>query len=82
VVVELSVGRAEIELRVTDHGPGFSWPGRIELPKPEDENGRGLYLIRRVMDSVKYERRSGRNVLVLRMKRREERASESRPHRS
>jgi len=70
VIVELLVGRAEIELRVTDHGPGFCLPDKAELPKSEDENGRGLYLIRRVMDSVRYERGSGSNVLVLRRKRR------------
>ena len=70
VIVELCVGRAEIELRVIDHGPGFVWPRTVELPDPEDETGRGLYLIGRVMDSVRYERGEGRNALVLRRKRR------------
>src|SRR5689334_24888967 len=70
VIVEVWIGRAEIELRVIDHGPGFSWPGEIELPDPEMETGRGLYLIRRVMDSVRYERGAGKNALVLRRKRR------------
>ena len=70
VIIELSIGRAEIELRIIDHGPGFAWPGTIELPNPDHENGRGLYLIRRLMDSVQYERGDGRNALVLRRKRR------------
>ena len=77
VIIELSVRRSEIELRVIDHGDGFSWPGNIELPSPENENGRGLYLIRRLMDSVQYERGNGRNALVLRKKRRRARLREA-----
>jgi len=69
IIIEISVGRSEIELRVIDHGHGFAWPANIELPSPEDENGRGLYLIRRLMDSVQYERGNGRNALVLKRKR-------------
>src|SRR5438874_120786 len=39
----------ELELRVTDHTPGFDWPERATLPRPESEGGRGLYLIRSLM---------------------------------
>jgi len=77
VIIELSVGRSEIELRVIDHGHGFAWPANLELPSPEDESGRGLYLIRRLMDSVHYERGNGRNALVLTRTRRRTRGREA-----
>jgi anti-sigma regulatory factor (Ser/Thr protein kinase) len=69
VTVEVVVERSEIELRIIDHGPGFAWPGTIELPAPENESGRGLYLIRRLMDSACYVRGDAENILVLRKKR-------------
>jgi len=69
VTVEVIVERSEIELRIIDHGPGFAWPRTIELPAPENESGRGLYLIRRLMDSARYVRGNEENVLVLRKKR-------------
>lgn len=69
VLVEVSVDQTEIELRITDHGPGFCWPQTAELPAPEHESGRGLYLIRRLMDSANYVRGADQNTLVLRKKR-------------
>ncbi len=68
VKIEVTVAQGEIELRITDHGPGFSWPANIELPEPEHESGRGLYLIRRLMDSASYVRGTDENTLVLRKK--------------
>jgi anti-sigma regulatory factor (Ser/Thr protein kinase) len=70
VVVEVNISRGEIEVRITDHGPGFSWPKIVQLPKPEYETGRGLYLIRRLMDSACYVRGPDHNTLVLRRSRR------------
>ena len=68
VVVEVIVEPTQIELRITDHGPGFAWPKTAELPSPDRESGRGLYLIRRLMDSANYLRGTDENVLVLQKK--------------
>ncbi|HZR17134.1 MAG TPA: ATP-binding protein [Verrucomicrobiae bacterium] len=69
VVVEVSVEQDAIELRITDHGPGFAWPETSNLPEPEKESGRGLYLIRALTDYSAYFRRADGNMLVLRKKR-------------
>src|SRR5579862_4019056 len=66
VLVEGICGEDLIELRITDHTPGFEWPKHIELPDPESESGRGLYLIQTLMDNANYFRSRGENVLVLR----------------
>ncbi|HLH54939.1 MAG TPA: ATP-binding protein [Verrucomicrobiae bacterium] len=68
VILEVTIEHGHVELRITDHGPGFNWPQKLELPAPERESGRGLYLIRRLMDSASYVRGPDRNVLVLRKK--------------
>jgi serine phosphatase RsbU (regulator of sigma subunit)/anti-sigma regulatory factor (Ser/Thr protein kinase) len=66
------------EFRVEDHTPGFEWPEHLVLPDPEHESGRGLFLIRSLMDEVVYLRGRRRNCLVMRRRRktarREERA--------
>ena len=54
-----------IELRVNDHTPGFDWPQKIKLPVDQSERGRGLYLIRKIMDSASYLRGRGQNSLVM-----------------
>ena len=69
IIVEIIIADTEIEMRITDHGPGFTWPKSVNLPKPELESGRGLYLIRRLMDASDYIRGARENVLVLRKKR-------------
>ena len=65
IQVEALCRQEWIELRITDHTAGFDWPARLELPRPDQESGRGLYLIRSVMDTVAYHRGAGENVLVL-----------------
>ena len=59
----------QIEIKVTDHTPGFEWP-RLKLPNAEAESGRGLFLIRKLMDHSEYRRGEGQNVLLLRKRRR------------
>jgi serine phosphatase RsbU (regulator of sigma subunit)/anti-sigma regulatory factor (Ser/Thr protein kinase) len=66
VGVEVTCSREQLELRVTDHTQGFEWPERAELPPPESESGRGIFLIQSLMDSAQYLRGNGENVLVLR----------------
>src|SRR4051812_46377507 len=69
VLVDILCTSRQIELRITDHTLGFEWPKRIELPDPESESGRGLYLIQSLMDSAHYLRSKGQNVLILRKSR-------------
>lgn len=57
---------AAIELRVTDHTAGFELPARAENPQPPTERGRGVFIIRSMMDEVHYLRGNGENVLIMR----------------
>lgn len=66
VLVDVISGEDSIEFWITDHTPGFEWPKHVELPDPESESGRGLYLIQTLMDSAKYFRSPSENILVLR----------------
>ena len=65
VVIEISAGERDVEARITDHTAGFDWPEEIDLPDVESENGRGLFLIKSLTDSVDYLRNSHQNVMVL-----------------
>ena len=58
-----------IELRLTDHTPGFDWPAKVRLPDSNSERGRGIYLIQALMDECRYEKGAGENTLILRKKR-------------
>ncbi len=69
ILVEATSGDGFVELRITDHTLGFEWQERIELPDPESESGRGLYLVQSLMDDASYLRGRGRNTLVLRKSR-------------
>ena len=80
VLVEVISSPALIELRITDHTRGFDWPERIELPDPESESGRGLYLIQSLMDSAGYLRGNGENILLLRKSHPAAPEIESAPH--
>ncbi len=46
-------GRALIA-KVSDHGPGMPVITATALPSPEQDGGRGLYLIRETVDRVEY----------------------------
>jgi anti-sigma regulatory factor (Ser/Thr protein kinase) len=74
VAVEAGCSPADVEIRVTDHTNGFDWPERVELPEPESESGRGLYLIQSLMDNAVYLRGGDENVLVMRKSRSSPRA--------
>ncbi|MDB6021822.1 MAG: Protein serine/threonine phosphatase [Pedosphaera sp.] len=69
VELEASSSATQVEFRLHDHTPGFDWPARIELPPPESESGRGLYLINAVMDYAGYFRGQNENMLILRRNR-------------
>jgi serine phosphatase RsbU (regulator of sigma subunit)/anti-sigma regulatory factor (Ser/Thr protein kinase) len=59
----------EIELRVTDHTAGFDFPERPTRPSPHSERGRGLFIIKSVMDEVRYLRGTKENILIMRKRR-------------
>jgi serine/threonine-protein kinase RsbW len=58
-----------IRLSVTDEGPGFD-PGAVPEPlTPEqldEANGRGLYLIRKLVDAVQFNERGNSICMILR----------------
>lgn len=60
----------QIELRVTDHTPGFVLPERVALPSPLCDRGRGLFIIQSMMDEVRYLNDEHGNVLIMRKRRR------------
>jgi anti-sigma regulatory factor (Ser/Thr protein kinase) len=70
VRVEVIVGEREIKARVTDEGTGFA-PGRVPDPTEpgnlEKSGGRGLFLMRELMDEVHYNERGNQVTLVLRL---------------
>ncbi len=65
LLVEFSCESTHVELRINDHTLGFDLPDECRLPDPESENGRGIYLIHKLMDEVAYIRDSSSNCLVL-----------------
>jgi serine/threonine-protein kinase RsbW len=66
ILIEAFCRSGEVELRVIDHTLGFDWPQAASLPNPQSESGRGVYLIRSLMDSVVYQRGPEANTLILR----------------
>lgn len=58
-----------VSLCVYDHTPGFDWPELIDLPEAEVERGRGVFLIKSLMDEASYFRSAGSNCLVMQKRR-------------
>lgn len=63
--VEVVLGSEQLEVRIKDHTAGFELPEHQTLPGPDAESGRGLYLIRSLMDRVSYFRGREQNCLVM-----------------
>ena len=57
----------KIEMVILDHGPGFEL-GKVLTPRFEEltESGRGIFMIRQLMDEVVYKKVGGVNKLILR----------------
>jgi serine/threonine-protein kinase RsbW len=72
VRVEVTVGKSAITARVTDEGHGFD---PTDVPDPttpdnlEKAGGRGLFLMRELMDEVHYNERGNQVTLVLKLDR-------------
>ncbi len=69
IMVEVLSDASQVEFTIHDHTPGFDWPETIQLPSPESESGRGLWLIASLMNYAAYFRGRGENILVLRKSR-------------
>jgi len=65
IAVEARCDAEQIEISVTDHTEGFDWPQCVDLPEPESEGGRGLYLIQALTDTARYIRSPVGNTLIL-----------------
>ena len=69
VSVKVLFGRTAIEMEVADEGPGFD-PG--DLPDPttpervSSPDGRGIYLIRRLVDEVRFNEKGNAICMILR----------------
>ena len=58
-----------LEMQVIDHTDGFDWPAHLELPDPDSEHGRGLFIIQSLMDETAYLRGLKENRLIMRKQR-------------
>jgi serine/threonine-protein kinase RsbW len=65
IVLEATCTPAAVELRVHDRTDGFDLPAAVPQPEPGIERGRGLFLMRAMMDEVTYQRSAGGNTLTL-----------------
>lgn len=67
VLIRISVSDRELLIRVYDNGQGFDLnliPCSV-CPDPLNEQGRGIFIIRSIMDSVDYKKTIGGNVLEM-----------------
>ena len=65
LLVELRLEANQLELHIHDHTPGCEFPKESFLPAPETEHGRGIYLMRKLVDQVDYIRNESSNRLIL-----------------
>lgn len=70
VHIRISVSDKELLIRVYDNGQGFDLNliPSTGCPDPLEEQGRGIYIIRSLMDSVEYKKTNGGNVLEMKKK--------------
>jgi serine/threonine-protein kinase RsbW len=68
VQIRISISDRELYIRVFDHGRGFdlnTLPPPLFNAAQIEEKGRGIFIIRSLMDSVVYKRAKGGNVLEM-----------------
>ena len=70
VHIRICVSDKELLIRVYDNGKGFDLNliPTTACPDPLNEQGRGIYIIRSLMDSVEYKKANGGNVLEMKKK--------------
>lgn len=65
--LELSLYPERVEARFEDDAPPASLPAKVEMPPQGAESGRGLAIVDRIVDEMRYERAADRhNVWFLR----------------
>jgi serine/threonine-protein kinase RsbW len=71
VIIRCIVGKQGLTLRVRDEGKGFD-PGSLEDPREEKnlmkENGRGVFLMRSLMDSISVKKIKTGSVVEMKVK--------------
>lgn len=66
VHISISIAEEELCIRVYDHGQGFDLNALpVREPEELEEHGRGIYIIRCLMDTVVYRRSREYNVLEM-----------------
>jgi serine/threonine-protein kinase RsbW len=65
ILVDASCSSGRVELRINDHTLGFDFPTESVLPADAHESGRGIFLMKALMDQVEYIRKESANCLVL-----------------
>jgi len=64
--VEYTMTENEFRVEVRDYGPGFDPAGKGELPPDMfSEDGRGIFLMRNLMDKVEIESQIGRGTKIV-----------------
>jgi serine/threonine-protein kinase RsbW len=68
VLIRISVCDRELQIKVFDNGLGFDLNliSSSTCPDPLNEQGRGIFIIRSLMDTVEYKKANGGNVLEMR----------------
>lgn len=66
VHIQINIVENLLFIRIFDYGQGFDIN---EIPSPDfdllEDRGRGIFLIKAMMDSVRYVRNTGENVLIM-----------------
>jgi len=66
VQIHISISDGELRIRVYDRGRGFDLESVLEPDETgEDEHGRGIFIMRSLMDGVVYRKCDGYNVLEM-----------------
>lgn len=70
VQIHIAVSSRELLIKVYDQGKGFTLNlfSTPTCPDPLAEHGRGIFIIRSLMDSVDYQKTNGGNVLTMKKK--------------
>ncbi len=65
VHIEISIQEGKLIIKVYDFGQGFDIKQYFEPREPLDEHGRGIYIIRTIMDEMTYQPTANGHVLEM-----------------